>query len=62
MTAILTLSEVAHLLRVHESTVYRMLRRHQLPAFKMGHYWRFSSESIERWMKESQYPARARKE
>jgi excisionase family DNA binding protein len=48
----LTLPEVAKLLRVHESTIYRLLRRRELPAFKIGRDWRFRRDSIERWMRE----------
>ena len=46
---ILTLENVAEYLRVHPSTIYRMLKRNQLPAFKLGRDWRFNRESIDRW-------------
>jgi excisionase family DNA binding protein len=52
MAAIMTLEEVAMFLRVHPSTVYRLLRQHRIPAFKMGSDWRFNQESIERWIAE----------
>jgi excisionase family DNA binding protein len=32
----LTVDEVADYLRVSRSTIYRLLRRNQLPAFKIG--------------------------
>ncbi len=47
--SILTLENVAEYLRVHPSTIYRMLKRKQLPAFKIGRDWRFNVESIDRW-------------
>jgi len=47
--SILTLENVADYLRVHPSTIYRLLKRKQLPAFKIGRDWRFSLESIDRW-------------
>ncbi len=47
--SILTLENVAEYLRVHPSTIYRLLKRKQLPAFKIGRDWRFSLESIDRW-------------
>jgi excisionase family DNA binding protein len=47
----LSLPEVAKLLRVHPSTIYRLLRRRELPGFKVGRDWRFHHESIERWMR-----------
>ena len=48
-TTVLTLEEVASYLRVHPSTIYRMLKRQQIPAFKVGSDWRFNLESIDRW-------------
>ena len=50
-TTVLTLEEVAQFLRVHPSTVYRLLRKHTIPAFKLGSDWRFNQESVERWVK-----------
>jgi excisionase family DNA binding protein len=50
MSTIITLEEVAEFLRVHPSTVYRLLRSHSIPAFKLGSDWRFNQESIERWI------------
>jgi excisionase family DNA binding protein len=48
---VLTLEEVAELLRVHPSTIYRLLNKGDLPAFKVGSDWRFNQESIEQWLK-----------
>ena len=49
MANILTLEEVASYLRVHPSTVYRLLKKGQIPAFKLGSDWRFNVESIDHW-------------
>jgi excisionase family DNA binding protein len=46
---ILTVAEVAAYLRVHPSTIYRLLKAHQLPAFHVGGDWRFNVEEIDRW-------------
>lgn len=54
MTRAMTLSEVAEYLRVHRSTIYRLLKRAQIPAFKMGSDWRFNLESIDRWRVEAE--------
>lgn len=48
----LTLAEVAALLRVHQTTIYRLLRKKELPAFKVGRDWRFSAERIDQWRTE----------
>lgn len=49
MATVLTLEEVATYLRVHPSTIYRLLKKKELPAFKIGSDWRFNLESIDRW-------------
>jgi len=41
--------ELAEYLRVHPSTIYRLLRESTLPAFKVGSDWRFRREAIDRW-------------
>ena len=46
---IMTVKELADYLKVHASTVYRQLKRGQLPAFKVGSDWRFNVEAIDRW-------------
>jgi excisionase family DNA binding protein len=54
MANVLTLEEVASYLRVHPSTVYRLLKKRQIPAFKMGSDWRFNLESIDQWRSEAE--------
>jgi excisionase family DNA binding protein len=46
---VLTVKEVADYLHVHESTIYRLLKSSQLPAFRVGSDWRFNIETIDRW-------------
>jgi excisionase family DNA binding protein len=46
---IMTVTELADYIRVHPTTIYRQLKRRQLPAFKVGSDWRFTVESIDRW-------------
>jgi excisionase family DNA binding protein len=54
MANVLTLEEVANYLRVHPSTIYRLLKKKLLPAFKVGSDWRFNVESIDRWRAEAE--------
>jgi excisionase family DNA binding protein len=49
---ILTLPEVAVLLKVAEKTVYTMARGGQIPAFKVRGQWRFRRDDIDRWIDE----------
>lgn len=47
---ILTLPEVAQLLKVAEKTVYTMAQRGDLPAFKVGGQWRFRRADLDDWI------------
>jgi excisionase family DNA binding protein len=46
---IVTVKEVSEYFRVHASTVYRLLAKKQLPAFRVGSDWRFSLKAIDQW-------------
>jgi excisionase family DNA binding protein len=54
MATVLTLDQVAEFLKVHPSTVYRLLKKHSIPAFRIGSDWRFNQESIEKWIATSE--------
>jgi excisionase family DNA binding protein len=45
----MTLQEVADYLRVTRSTIHRLLKRNQIPAFRIGRHWRFNVEEIDNW-------------
>ena len=47
---ILTLPEVAALLKVAEKTVYTMAQRAEIPAFKVRGQWRFKRAGIDTWI------------
>lgn len=47
---ILTLPEVAQLLKVAEKTVYTMAQKAELPAFKVGGQWRFRRTDLDTWI------------
>ncbi len=49
---ILTLPEVAGLLKVAEKTVYGLAQKSDLPAFKVGGQWRFRRTAIDSWIEE----------
>jgi excisionase family DNA binding protein len=46
----MTASEVAGYLRIHVSSVYRLIRLRQLPAFKIDGNYRFDRTEIDKWM------------
>jgi excisionase family DNA binding protein len=45
MATVLPLEDVAQFLHVHPSTIYRLLKSRQIPAFKVGRDWRFKNPS-----------------
>src|SRR5712691_10578600 len=46
---VMTLQEIADYLRVTRSTIHRLLKRNQIPAFRVGRHWRFNVEEIDNW-------------
>jgi excisionase family DNA binding protein len=52
LPSVMTVKELSLYLRVHPSTIYKLLRRGDLPGFRIGADWRFSTEAIDRWCSE----------
>ena len=46
---VITVAELSEYLRVHRSTLYRLLKKGRLPGFKIGSDWRFNLETIDKW-------------
>ena len=57
---ILTLTEVAALLKVAEKTVYTMAQRAEIPAFKVRGQWRFKRQDIDLWIDQQKSAASGR--
>lgn len=55
---VFTVREIAEYLRCSRSTIYRLLRRNELPGFKIGSDWRFNVESIDAWRLKHQVGAK----
>ena len=48
---ILTIPDVASLLKVADKSVYSLVQRGDLSGFKVGGQWRFSRTEIDSWIK-----------
>jgi excisionase family DNA binding protein len=48
---LMTVKEVAALLRVSPQTLYKMLEQGSIPAVKIGSQWRFDRDQIKDWLK-----------
>lgn len=55
--AVLTIREVAGLLKVDAKTVYRLARGHRLPGFKVAGTWRFKNSDIDEWIEKQKEAA-----
>ncbi len=49
---ILTVLEVAALLKVADKTVYTMAQKGEIPAFKVRGQWRFRRTDIDTWIEQ----------
>jgi excisionase family DNA binding protein len=49
---ILTLREASEFLNCHPSTIYRLVKSSQIPAFRLGGSWRFVKPELHRWIKD----------
>lgn len=54
---VLTIREVADLLRIGEKTAYTLVQNRELPGFKVGGQWRFRRSDIEAWIERQTRPA-----
>jgi excisionase family DNA binding protein len=46
MHEVLTLNEAAALFRISRRTLFRMIERKEIPAFKIGGQWRFKRDYL----------------
>jgi excisionase family DNA binding protein len=56
-STILTVQELSEYLRVHPTTIYRLLRTKQIPGFRVGSDWRFDIDRIDRWCSGEEHAA-----
>ena len=51
---VFTVEEVAAYLKVTERSIYTLLTKKEIPAFKVGGAWRFRMDEIDAWARSSQ--------
>ena len=51
---VMTATELAEYLHIHPSTLCRMLRKREIPGFKIGSDYRFNRNEIEKWIADLQ--------
>jgi len=50
---ILTVDEVAELLKIPRSSVYKLAQQRKIPAKKVGRHWRFRRETLINWISDT---------
>lgn len=55
---VLTIKDVAVLLKLAEKTVYSMAQRGEIPAFKIRGQWRIRRADLEAWIEDQRRAAR----
>jgi excisionase family DNA binding protein len=51
----LTADEVAQMLRITRATLYKLVKKGKIPAWRVGTDLRFSLEAIEKWMQQAEH-------
>ena len=46
----MTVEQLAKYLQVDQYTIYAWARKGKMPAFKVGRFWRFRKEEIDKWL------------
>ena len=49
-TPIMTPKEAAKYLGLHLITIYRLIKKGELPSFKIGGQWRFKKDLLDSWI------------
>jgi excisionase family DNA binding protein len=55
VSPVMTVKDICSYLRIHHTTLYRMLKAEKIPHFRVGADYRFSREAIDEWMKNQKY-------
>jgi excisionase family DNA binding protein len=48
VSKVMTVRELSEYFGVHRATIYKLLRKGELPAFRIGTDWRFNAEDVDR--------------
>jgi len=51
MEALLTSREAARVLKIHPKVLERMAKRGEVPALKVGKFWRYQATALDEWIK-----------
>jgi len=49
---VLTIKQIAEFLQMNERTIYNLVKKRKIPAFKVGSDWRFLKTDIDNWIEQ----------
>ena len=52
---ILTIKEVANILKINSFTAYRFAKEGKIPAVRIGRTWRIDEEVLEKWLADNSF-------
>lgn len=56
MKEVMTPTEAAEYLKLHIRTIYRLVKKNQIPCRKVGGSWRFKKDTLDEWLSGGEAP------
>lgn len=53
-TQLLTFNEAREFLRINKNTLHKLIKKGEIPAFRVGNLWRIDKEELIYWLKKRQ--------
>ena len=47
---LLTIKDVAKLLKIPSATIYKLVRTGKIPVYKIGKHYRFTKDGVDKWL------------
>lgn len=57
MKEIMTPREAAEYLSIHVRTIYRLVKKGEIPGRKVGGSWRFKKDALDEWLSSNETPS-----
>jgi len=58
---LLTTAEILTYLKINKITLYTLIKKKNLPAYKIGRLWRFKKDRLEKWLEAQEGKSRSKK-
>ncbi len=58
---LMTVEQMAEYLQVDQYTIYAWTRKGEMPAFKVGRFWRFRKDEIDKWLEDQRNKSKSSK-